>query len=121
MPRSCRLRPRKRKSMERKIDPKCRVGRTYDDFQLFLKENPDIGVVEMDTVEGKKGGSVLLTLHFISSSFMLAFLRDRNTAQSVQDIFESLYSLLGKEQFQRLFPVLLGDYAEKNTMPKNDY
>ena len=35
--------------------------RTYEDFEKYLLENPDIQVVEMDTVEGKKGGKVLLT------------------------------------------------------------
>ncbi len=29
-----------------------------------LQESPDIQVVEMDTVEGKKSGKVLLTLFF---------------------------------------------------------
>ncbi len=119
MPRSCRLKPRKRKSQERKIDPKCRIGRTYDDFQSFLEANPDIEVVEMDTVEGIKGGKVFLTVHFVSTSFMLAFLRERNTAQSVIDIFESLYSILGKEHFQRIFPVLLGDNGSEFSSPKS--
>ena len=117
MPRSCRLRPRKRKAQERKVDQKCRIGRTYDDFQLSLKENPDIEVVQMDTLEGTRGGKVILTIHFVSTSFMLAFLRERNTARSVQDVFENLYSLLGKELFQRLFPVLLADNGSEFSDP----
>ncbi len=45
----------------------------------------------MVTVERVKGGKVLLILHFIETLFMLAFLRDANTSQSVIDIFHALY------------------------------
>ena len=42
----------------------------------------------MDSVEGRKGGKVLLTIYFRNSSLMLAFIRDNNTAKSVTEIFE---------------------------------
>ena len=44
----------------------------------------------MDTVEGIKGGKVLLTIHFVNCSFMLSFLREHNDAQSVIDVFNSI-------------------------------
>ena len=96
MPRICRLRPRKTKPLEHKVDKKCRIDRTYADYLEHMAANPDTAVVEMDTVEGKKGGSVLLTLHFRSCSFMLAFLRNRNMSQSVIDVFRHLTCILGK-------------------------
>ena len=117
MPRSVRFRPRRNKSVERKIDPQCRVNRTYKDFTTYVGSNPDIAVVETDTVEGKKGGSVLLTIHFTTSSFMLAFHRERNTAQSVINIFTHLYQVLGKELFQQLFPLVLGDNGSEFSNP----
>ncbi len=49
---ACRRKKRKSKAVEHKIDPKCRVGRTFDDFQTFCKANPDVSVVEMDSVIG---------------------------------------------------------------------
>jgi IS30 family transposase len=79
--------------------------------------NPDTAVVEMDTVEGKKGGSVLLTMHFKSCSFMLAFLRERNTSQSVINVFRHLYVILGKDIFRRLFPVILTDNGSEFSNP----
>lgn len=118
LPRVVRLKPRKTKSQEYKIDKKCRIGRTYNDFLEYMEANPDTATVEMDTVEGQKGGSVLLTMQFNNCGFMLAFLREHNTSQSVIDIFNDLYSTLGKDVFRRLFPIILTDYAEKNTMPK---
>lgn len=40
---------------------------------------------------------------------MLAFLRVRNTSQSVIDVFNDLFARLGADCFKRMFPVLLGD------------
>ena len=53
----------------------------------------------MDSVIGSQGGKVLLTIYFRTSSLMLAFLRDANTARSVSEIFEHLYEVLGHEPF----------------------
>ena len=58
-----------------RVDKQCHVGRTYEDFEAYLAANPDIPVVEMDSVEGRKGGKVLLTIYFRNSSLMLAFIR----------------------------------------------
>jgi IS30 family transposase len=117
MPRVCRLKPRKSKSTEHKVDKQCRIGRTYDDFLEFMKENPDTAVVEMDMVEGEKGGSAILTMHFRNCSFMLAFLCERKTSQAVINVFRYLYSILGKDYFQRLFPVILTDNGSEFSNP----
>ena len=55
----------------------------------------------MDSVEGRKGGKVLLTIYFRNSSLMLAFIRDNNTAKSVTEIFDWLYEQLRHEVFTR--------------------
>lgn len=117
MPRVCRIKLRKSKPVVHKVDPLCRKGRSYDDFLKYMEALPDTAVVEMDTVEGKRGGSVLLTLHFRNCSFMLAFLRDRNTSQSVISVFEQLYSVLGEDSFRRLFPVILTDNGSEFSNP----
>ena len=46
---------------------------------------------------------------------MLAFLRDRNDAQSVVDIFDKLESTLGRSKFATLFHVVLGDNGSEFT------
>lgn len=116
LPRKVRYRPRKSK-LSLKVDKSCRIGRTYDDFQQFTKDNPDLPIVEIDTVEGIKGGKVLLTIHFIQSEFMIAFLRDSNTSKSVTDIFNSLYEQFGNELFKKLFPVILTDNGSEFSNP----
>ncbi len=108
--RMVKMRPRKKKKSI-KIEPACRIGRSYRDYLSFLEEHPDIPIVQMDTLEGKKGGEepVLLTIHFVQSELMLAFLRKNNTAKSVLDVFDHLYALLGANTFKKLFPVILTD------------
>ena len=91
MPRTIRMRPRKNKSKSLKVDKECRKGRTYEDFLKFIEENPDSVVCEGDSVEGVKGGKVLLTLFFVQQNLQLAFLRNYNDSRSVTEIFERLY------------------------------
>jgi IS30 family transposase len=99
------------------VDKKCREGRTYHDFEKFIVNRPDINIVEMDTVEGNRGGKVILTLFFRSCDLQLGFLRDRNTSESVTTIFEHLKGLLTIEEFKILFPVLLTDRGSEFSNP----
>lgn len=117
MPRTIRMRPRKQKSIIHKIDKKCKIGRTYSDFLQFISENSHLPVVEMDTVIGIVGGKVLLTIAFRNTSLLLAYLRNRNTSQSVIDIFEQLYADLGRDNFCKLFPVILTDNGSEFSNP----
>jgi IS30 family transposase len=117
MPRVCRLKPRKTKPACHKVDKGCRIGRTFAEYIEFIGQS-DIRAVEMDSVIGRIGGKVLLTLMFKSCDFMLAFLRERNTSQSVIDIFNDLYERLGADCFTSLFPVLLGDNGSEFSNPK---
>lgn len=48
---------------------------------------------------------------------MLAFVRDHNTARSVMQIFNSLDTILGREAFCELFPVILTDRGSEFTDP----
>jgi IS30 family transposase len=116
LPRKVRYRPRQ-KDKPFKVDRNCRTGRTWEDFQQFMVENPDTPIVEMDTVMGRKGGKVLLTIFFTQSCLMLAYIRDHNTSQSVIDIFNNLDRLLGREVFSKLCPVLLTDNGSEFSNP----
>jgi IS30 family transposase len=117
LPRKVRYRPRKRANKRFKVDKACVVGRSYKDFLVFMENNEDSAVVQMDTVEGRKGGKVLLTMCFVNSSFMLAYLRDANTSKSVTDIFQMLWEVLGTKYFMELFPVLLTDNGSEFSNP----
>src|SRR5699024_3457780 len=108
-PRKVRYKPRKvRKHIEKSV-PGYRVELTYKDFERYMEDHPEANVVEMDTVEGSKGGPVLLTMLFRSCNFMLIFLLARNTQADVCEIFEAMELVLGTEKMRDLFEVILTD------------
>lgn len=117
LPRKVRYRPR-RHDTPFKVDKNCRIGRTYQDFKAYVDEHPDTPIVQMDSVEGCKGGKVLLTIFFTQSDLMLMYLRNRNTSQSVIDIFNNIDEILGREVFIRLFPVILTDNGSEFSNPR---
>lgn len=117
MPRTVRMRPRKGKKNAVKVDKTCRIGRTFEDYQKFMAENPHLPARQLDSVEGVKGGAVLLTIHFVHQELQLAFLRQANDSQSVIDIFEKLYLELRPDIFMDLFPVLLADNGSEFSNP----
>lgn len=84
---------------------------------FIMQEHPHLPVTQVDSVEGKKGGKVLLTIHFVKAEFMLSFLREANDSQSVIDIFEKLYFELRPDRFQKLMPVLLADNGTEFSNP----
>jgi len=116
LPTKVRFKQRK-KGIERKIEPQCRQGRTYLDFLEYLKDNPGTPVVEMDTVEGRKGESVLLTLYFRICSFQLFIKREANTSHTVIEIINQLYDRLGHDHFTSLFPCILTDNGSEFSNP----
>lgn len=85
-------------------------GRTYKDFQAFLKDFPDTRVTEMDTVLGCEGShKVLLTFHFDACSFMMAFLLDSKESRHVQAVLDSIEQAVGTFPFSSAFSLILTD------------
>lgn len=117
MPRTIRMRPRKNVSKNLKVDRACRIGRDFSSFRKYMEEHPDVSARQIDSVEGIKGGAVLLTIHFVEQGLQLAFLRTHNDSQSVIDIFNRLYLELGSDVFPELFPVLLADNGSEFSNP----
>lgn len=118
MPRKVRMRKRTSKQTAYKVDKKCLEGRRLEDFERYIEAHPDTSIVQMDTVEGIKGESCLLTIHFITTSFMIAFKREYNDSNSVTNIFNRIYDQLGLELFRKLFPVILTDNGSEFSNPE---
>lgn len=98
-------------------DTKVRIGRTYDDFLKELNLNYYFNIVQMDTVEGLKGESVLLTLLFTYDNFMIAFKLENKDTSSVLKVFDYLKDLFGYELFHTLFPIILTDNGSEFLHP----
>ncbi len=101
--------PRVKDSKKKRLESKIRINRTYGDFINFIALHPKFNIVEMDTVEGTKGGKVFLTLFFRNSNLMLIFLLESKTTEEVIKIFDYLKNKLGIVLFQKLFRVILTD------------
>jgi IS30 family transposase len=72
----------------------------------------------MDTVEGKKGGKVILTIFFRNCDLQLMYLRSANTAKSVTEIFRHLRRTLGA-RYREIFPLVLTDRGSEFTDPQS--
>ena len=93
-------------------------GRTYKDFQEFLKTSPDASIVEMDTVLGCRGSKkVFLTMYFRSCKCLLIFLMPDKSANSVKAVFDRLEKKLGTFLFRSLFQVILTDRGSEFSDP----
>ena len=109
--------PRKVKYKKRKENEKQRIrretairkGRTYEDFKEYIGKNPECSIVEMDTVEGIKGGKVFLTLLFRQSKFMLIYLMNSKNMECVEKVFKKIKKTIGLEIYKKVFEVILTD------------
>lgn len=103
-----------------KTNTKIKIGRFYSDFKDYLEYHPNSSVVEMDTVigtSGGKGGKCFLTLLFRQFNFMLIYLLPYKKSQYVIHVFNHLKTLLGIDEFKRLFEVILTDNGTEFSDP----
>lgn len=96
-----------------------RKGRTYKDFLAFIEKEHPVNIVEMDTVEGRKGTKpCFLTMLFRNCNLMLMFLLKEQTQAEVLRVFDYLTETLGIELFQKLFEVILTDNGSEFQYPE---
>ena len=56
----------------------------------------------MDTVEGSKGHSTLLTLNYIPFNFMIAYKINDQTISEVTDKINKIKNIIGLETFHKI-------------------
>ena len=69
LPRKVKYKPRK-KTQKEPQNTINRKNRTYEDYLEYMNTHPYANVVQIDTVEGVKGGKSLFTLIFANSNFV---------------------------------------------------
>ena len=85
-------------------------GRTYKDYMLYMAENPDASVVQMDTVYNDvSNGPFLQTFKFVSLKIVFAVLHASRTAQDMVNGLNLLEQILGETLFNKYVQVLLTD------------
>ncbi|MDD6154910.1 MAG: IS30 family transposase [Eubacteriales bacterium] len=117
--RKLRMPKRKKSGPVLRVDKRCHIGRTYEDYQNYISRHHEAVISQMDSVIGRKGGKVLLTILFKNCDLQLMYIRERNTAASVSAIFQALKKQLGMDRFTSLFQVILTDRGSEFTDPVN--
>jgi len=69
-------------------------GRSIEDLTQEERENRPLGFVELDTVEGIKGGELLFTIMFPCFSLMLAFKIPSKTQEEIIKVLDHLEDVL---------------------------
>ena len=109
-PRIVKHKKRKNKKRRTRQEREILIDRKYSDFIEFTSKNPNLNIVEMDTVEGLKTDSkCILTLFWRKSNFMLMFLLESQTTDEVTKVFEYLQQTLFEDDYKKLLQVILTD------------
>ena len=109
-PRIVKYKKRKNNKRRTRQERSILIGRKYDDFVEYTTKNPNLNIVEMDTVEGLMSDSkCILTLFWRKSNFMLMFLLENQTTDEVTKVFDYLQKTLSEDDYKKLFQVILTD------------
>ena len=101
------------------------VNRKYSDYLIYISENPNINVVEMDTVYNDvSNGPFMQTFKFLNSGLLIAIYHDVKDAKSMVEGVDILEEALGTDIFRKYFQVLLTDrgmeFSDVEGLEKNN-
>lgn len=117
LPKQVKYKPRKSKNNHSKTKQNYIKERSFDDFLSYLEKHPNVSIIEMDTVEGIKGGKCFLTLFIRKTSLLLIFLIDSKTQEEVNKVFFQLRNTLGIVLYKKIFEVILTDNGSEFKNP----
>jgi IS30 family transposase len=90
-------------------DPLAKYGHTYHYFKEYLDLNPQVSIMEFDTVHGIQNESTkLFTIFHRLTHLQLGFLIPNLNPASINNVLHSLQNTLSHD-FQALFQVILAD------------
>lgn len=129
--RMVKMKKRDKKKQNAQILRKNKVGRTYEDYQQFVLNNPEFFIIQMDCVMGSNSKTdednqpTLLTLHFVNCGFQIAVLMKEHTSECVVKALDYLEQIIGLEDFKSIFGVILTDngseFSNIHRMENNEY
>jgi IS30 family transposase len=98
-----------REKYKKRKEPANYNGHKYSDYLDFLKQNPDVSAVEMDTVYNQQSGPYIQTFMFPGIQFMVGRIHKERVSESMASTLDDYQEKLGNELFSRLFALLLTD------------
>lgn len=107
---SRRISKNKSKGYKKRADRSCLKGRTYKDYKEYISQNPDVFVVQMDTVyNDESNGPFIQTFKFVDAGLLFALFHDSKTADAMKKGIDLLEDILGTQIFRKYVHVLLTD------------
>ena len=109
-----KLPKKKRNEYKPRKDRTYLKGRSYKDYEAYMAQNEDAGVVEMDTVYNDVGnGPFIQTFKFMKYSLLVALLHKEKTKEAMNEGVLMLERILGEELFSKEVEVLLTDQGSE--------
>lgn len=107
---SRRLPKKKACEYKKRADNSFLKGRTYRDYKEYLSLDPDVSVVQMDTIYNDgTNGPFIQTFKFVNSGLLFALLHGAKTAQAMKEGIDLLEDILGTDLFRKQVHILLTD------------
>ena len=106
----------KANNYKKREDHRYLIGRNYKDYQIYMAENPDVSVTQMDTVYNDgTNGPFIQTYKFVCAGLLFGLIHDEKTAQEMKNGVDQLETLLGTNAFRKYVHVLLTDRGSEFT------
>lgn len=107
---SRKMSKKRKQEYKKREDRRYLKGRTYKDYLVYIEDNPDAMIVEMDTVYNDiTTGPFIQTFKFLCCGVMVAIFHETKTAEDMVSGVNLLEKFLGKRLFQKFVNVLLTD------------
>ena len=95
---------------KKRADNKYLIGRTYGNYKIYVSENPDCFVTQMDTVyNDETSGPFIQTFKILRASILIGILHKEKSAQAMIDGVNMLENILGSDVFRKYAHVILTD------------
>lgn len=105
-----RITKKKAATYKKRQDRAFLKGRTYKDYGVYISENPESFVTQMDTVYNDvSNGPFIQTFKFICCGVLIGIYHEARTAEEMVDGVNLVEKLLGKRLFRKYVNVLLTD------------
>lgn len=111
-----KLSKKKANNYKKREDHRYLIGRNYKDYQIYMAENPDVSVTQMDTVYNDgTNGPFIQTYKLVCAGLLFGLIHDEKTAQEMKNGVDLLEALLGTNVFRKYVHVLLTDRGSEFT------
>lgn len=94
---------------KKRKEPANYTNKKYEDFLRFRVENPDVPVVQMDTVYNSPHGPYLQTFLFEKTAFMVGFIHQEKLCENMANGINILQQQLDPMLFSRICSLVLTD------------